>query len=142
MSPFHGVVGRARTALLSFSAISFIGLGWVPDVGAVPANPNAFSELQPDGTRVELRLRGDEHFNWTEDRAGYTVLKSKGWLEYARLNPQGRLVPSGLRVGKGDPKAYGLRHGILPSAAQRAASSKDSSSGCASIYPSGSSPTA
>lgn len=143
MSPFHGVVERARNALLSASTVSLLALGWASNVGAVPAIPDVYSEIQPDGTQVQLRLRGDEHFNWTEDRAGYTVLKSKGWLEYARLNPQGRLVPSGLKVGKGDPKAYGLRPGMLPSAAQRAASSKDSSSSttgmnAASVSPTGS----
>ena len=48
---------------------------------------------------VSLRVRGDEHFNWTEDTAGYTVIHQKGWYKYARLNPQGRLVPTGLKVG-------------------------------------------
>ena len=142
MSLIHGVFGRARNALLISTAGFAVLMASVPSAFAVSANPNSFREVQPDGTVLQLRVRGDEHFNWTEDTAGYTVVNSKGWYEYARLNPQGRLVPTGLKVGLNNPRAYGLSKGILPSAAQRAASAKDSSSSSGSsvqgVAPSGS----
>jgi len=125
----HGVFGRARKALFVSTASFAVLMGSVPSAFAVSANPNPFSEVQPDGTQITLRVRGDEHFNWAEDRDGFTVLQSKGWYEYARLNPQGRLVPSGLKVGLNNPRAYGLTPGILPSKAQRAASAKGVSGG-------------
>jgi M6 family metalloprotease-like protein len=93
---------------------------------AVPANPQSYLEAQPDGTVVRLHVRGDEHFNWTEDLMGYTVVNEGGWFEYAKLNPRGKLVPSGIRVGHADPRAHGLKRRILPSNAQRAASIKSS----------------
>jgi len=143
MSVFHGVFGRARKALLISTAGFAILMGSVPSAFAVSANPNSFREVQPDGSVLRLRVRGDEHFNWTEDAAGYTVVHNKGWYEYARLNRQGRLVPTGLKVGHNNPRAYGLKKGILPSAAQRAASAKGSSKSSKSsstqgITPSGS----
>lgn len=133
MSFYVGVIGRARSALTTLAVFSSILLGMSTSAFAIQAKPGFYQQVQPDGTRVSVRVRGDEHFNWTEDRNGYTVLKAKGWLEYARLNPQGRLVPSGLKVGLNNPKAYGLNPGILPAAAQRAASAKQSSGGSTSV---------
>jgi M6 family metalloprotease-like protein len=143
MSFGQGVFGRARKAFLISTACFAILMVSVPSVFAVSANPNSFREVQPDGTVVTLRVNGDEHFNWTEDTAGYTVVHNRGWYKYARLNPQGRLVPTGLKVGLSNPRAYGLKKGILPSAAHRAASSKGSSgssgsSGAQGVAPSGS----
>jgi M6 family metalloprotease-like protein len=112
------VTGLAGLVLLAFTTSAAY---------AVPANPHPFTEMQPDGTSASLRVRGDEHFNWTEDTDGYTVLYHKGWYEYARLNPQGRLVPTGLKVGKDNPKANGLDKGLLPSAANRVAGGKGGS---------------
>ena len=128
MSLIYSVFGRARKALLISTAGFAVLMGFLPSAFAVSANPNSFREVQPDGTVVTLRVNGDEHFNWTEDTAGYTVIRQKGWYEYARLNPQGRLVPTGLKVGLSNPRTYGLSKGILPSAAQRAASAKGSAS--------------
>ena len=40
----------------------------------MPAYPGPVSEQQPDGSNIELRIKGDEHFNWLEDANGYTVI--------------------------------------------------------------------
>lgn len=93
-------------------------------VMASPANPNPYIDVQPDGTEVELQLRGDEHFNWSVDARGFTVVRKGDWYEYARLNPQGKLVGSGLRVGHADPVAAGIQKGLLPSAAAMAQGAK------------------
>ena len=124
MSMLHACYVRVARPLAIFACTSLLVLGCVPGAFAVVANPDPFEEAQPDGTRVMLRVRGDEHFSWAEDLEGYTVIQRKGWYEYARLNPQGRLVPSGLRVGHDRPQAYGLKPGLLPSRSARSSSAK------------------
>jgi M6 family metalloprotease-like protein len=141
MSFLYSVIGRAKkTFLISVSGLVLM-LTAIPSAFAVSANPNSFQEVQPDGTVVSLRVRGDEHFNWAEDMAGYTVIHNKDWYEYARVNPQGKLVPTGLKVGLNNPQAYGLSVGMLPSAAQRAASAKTSSSSSSTSSSQGIAPT-
>lgn len=132
---------RATKALLLIVAGSVLFVAAAPSAFAVSANPNSFQEVQPDGTEVSLRVRGDEHFHWTEDKAGYTVIYNKGWFEYARVNPQGRLVPTGLKVGLNNPRANGLSKGLLPSAVQRAASAKTSPSSSGSSAAQGVAPS-
>ena len=47
---------------------------------AVPASPHAVTVWQPDGSLVELWMRGDEHANWAEDDEGFTVLRDRDWF--------------------------------------------------------------
>ena len=62
---------------------------------AVPAHPGLVDINQPDGTRVTIRLVGDEFFNYTCTSDGYTLVQvSTGHYEYASLSG-GRLVASG-----------------------------------------------
>ena len=91
---------------------------------AVPANPQPFYETQGDGTRIELRVRGDEHFSWLEDARGYTVVRNNGWLHYAEIGNNGKLAPGALLVGRDDPAAFGLEKRVLPSASIRAQSAR------------------
>ncbi len=93
-------------------------------VYAIPASPIPFTDQQPDGAAVTLFARGDEHFNWMEDTDGYTVVRNKGWFEYAELGPSGRLNPNGMIVGRDNPRARGLQKRILPSRAIRAQSAR------------------
>jgi len=122
----HGAIGRAKCFLSSCVVGVALLIATAPQVFAVSARPGTFQDTQPDGTVVSLRIRGDEHFNWAEDSGGFTVIQSRGWYEYARVNPQGKLVPSGLKVGQNNPRANGLKPGLLPNSAQRAASAKNS----------------
>jgi len=124
MSLRHRGVRRTRHTLFCFLLLMIFVVAPAQSLFAISANPNSFQEVQPDGTVIALRLRGDENFNWAQDLDGYTVVRDHGWFEYARLNPAGRLVPSGLRVGQNDPRANGLKRGLMPNAAQRAASAK------------------
>jgi M6 family metalloprotease-like protein len=101
-----------------------IALTNAPLAFGVPAIPQPFVDMQPDGTEVILRVRGDEHFNWTEDLDGYTVIRHRGWFEYARVEADGRLGSSNARVGLDSPRAFGLLPGLLPSRSQRAATAK------------------
>jgi len=134
------VIGRNPTKLIVPTLVFLTSILLKPSAFAVSANPNIFQETQPDGTLVSLRVRGDEHFNWTEDMSGYTVIRNKGWYEYARVNPQGRLVPTGLKLGHDNPEAFGLHPGMLPSAEQRAASAKTSPTGSGTSTPPGVAP--
>lgn len=143
MFSMYSIIGRHPIKPFVPTLIFLTFMLFKPAAFAVSANPNIIQETQPDGTAVSLRVRGDEHFNWTEDLSGYTVIRNKGWYEYAQLNPQGRLVPTGLKLGLNNPKAYGLNPGILPSSEQRAASAKVSATGSGSpsqqsVAPSGS----
>lgn len=45
-------------------------------VSAMPSAPGSIVASQPDGTLVNVTLRGDEHQNWYETQSGYTVLKN------------------------------------------------------------------
>ena len=93
----------------------------VPRVAhAVTASPFAFEAVQPDGTPVSLHIRGDERFNWQEDSDGFTVVQDAGWFVYAQRGASGHLVPTGLAVGKADPRAAGLSRRTLPTPAAHA----------------------
>lgn len=67
------------------------------EVHAVPAWPGIITAIQPDGTAVELRLRGDEYVHWGETPDGYTLLRDdNGWWKFAELHSDGYLFPSAL----------------------------------------------
>ena len=85
-------------------------------VYAVQASPHIIHETQPDGTGIQLHIRGSEHFHWHEDLAGFTVLRDRGRYVYARLGKDQRLAPTPWEVGKVDPVATGLKRRILPPA--------------------------
>ena len=87
---------------------------------AMPAAPFPFTETQPDGQVITLRARGDENYNWVEDANGYTVVKNKGWFEYAVQGPSGHLNPNGMIVGRTNPQAAGLEKHIKASPGVRA----------------------
>lgn len=83
------------------------------------ASPTGFFEEQPDGSQVHLHIEGDEFFHWLEDVKGYTVVKDREWFVYGRRDESGRLLPTGLRVGKDNPAKEGLLPRQLPDAAFR-----------------------
>ncbi len=87
-----------------------------PQAGrAVNASPHPVEVAQPDGSKIAVRIRGDEWFHWYEDLQGYTVVKDRGTYVYATLDPQGLLAPTARAVGSIDPAAAGLTKGTLPS---------------------------
>lgn len=73
---------------------------------AVPAYPYPVKITQPDGSVVTVILRGDEKVKWAETTDGYTLLvNSKGMYEYAMLNAEGDLTPSGIPMSDQRTKA-------------------------------------
>lgn len=112
---------RIRTTLAGIYLtvmLGFLSYTVTPSM-AMSAAPFGFFEEQPDGSEVCLHIEGDEFFHRIHDCHGFTVLKDRGWFVYAERGQDGRLVPSGLRVGQADPAAAGLSKNILPDAAIR-----------------------
>ena len=72
---------------------------------AGPAAPVVFELEQPDGTRFQARIIGDEWGHWTETIGGYTVIRDEGtgmWV-YAVAGPEGTLVAGSKPVGEVPP---------------------------------------
>jgi len=60
---------------------------------AMPADPRPFDFTQPDGSKVTLRLRGDEFFHWHEDLEGFTVVRNGEPVQFlVRGDSRGRLL--------------------------------------------------
>lgn len=88
------------------------------DARAVPAYPGLADVTQPDGRKIQVRLRGDEYFAWHETADGYAVARdqSDGFWKYARPSSNAAafdIVP-GARVGQADPAALKLKPHALP----------------------------
>ena len=113
----------SQSAGLTAIAITCSLISWVLVESAlgITANPRPFTARQPDGTRITLRVRGDEYFNWLEDTAGYAVVRDGDRYVYAKLDAQGNLAPTTMLVGKADPRAAGLAPRSLPPADVRKA---------------------
>ena len=71
---------------------------------ACQTSPHPVTLRQPDGTTITLRFHGDKYHHWFEDLNGYTVVRHRGSYQYAAKNQAGRLVPTGLEVGKTNPQ--------------------------------------
>lgn len=82
--------------------------------GAVIADPRPFDFTQPDGTKITLRLHGDEFFHWQEDAEGFTVIREGNLFVYATLDRENRLQPTIWNVGQIDPRTVGLVPRLLP----------------------------
>jgi len=55
----------------------------LPIVMAVPASPAVHNVTQPDGTSIQLIIRGDEYSHWIETVDGYSAkLGDDGWWVY------------------------------------------------------------
>ncbi|MDR2191488.1 MAG: M6 family metalloprotease domain-containing protein [Endomicrobium sp.] len=81
---------------------------------SVPAAPGFFEAVQPDGTKIEIQMKGDEFYGWAEDRNGYTVIQdnaSKEW-RYAQEEADGSIKSSSFRVGKSLPQGFNARKGL------------------------------
>ena len=95
--------GRFIVAFVLVMASS-LGLAVVPAL-AGPAAPVVMLFEQPDGTKLYLRLWGNELANGWETLDGFTVLQNveTGFWEYAIRSEDGELVTSGLVVGEAAP---------------------------------------
>jgi M6 family metalloprotease-like protein len=62
-----------------------------PSLLAAPYYGKCFNVLQPDGSRVKVKIWGDEFYQRVESLDGYTLIRDKatGWICYATLAPDG-----------------------------------------------------
>ncbi len=75
---------------------------WTGDfLDFVPPNPETLNLAQPDGATVEANLTPMETGGQLETPDGYTIVQdADGWWTYAATDADGKVVPSGLKVGK------------------------------------------
>lgn len=106
-----------RPFMPTYMAFLFVGLGLTMNgkARAIPPSPHAIKEVQPDGTKIDLYLRGNAKQNWYEDEKGYTVVRGPSRYVYALRGRDGHLVSTRLLVGKANPSEAGLKPGIRPS---------------------------
>jgi len=107
---------------------SILSIGWIQ---AAPYGPDGMETewTQPDGTKLKLRVFGDEFYGRTETLDGYTVVLNPATnsYEYADVSEDGKeLVATNLIVGKGNPGAIGLtdRLDISPEARRAKAAAR------------------
>ncbi len=63
---------------------------------AIPAVPHPIEVSQPDGTKLTIRIVGDEFFNYHTTADGYTIMRNEaGYFVYA-LSQNDNLVPSNM----------------------------------------------
>jgi M6 family metalloprotease-like protein len=102
----NGSTVKAGRFILVFVLVmaSSLGLAVVPAL-AGPAAPVVMPFELPDGTKLYLRLWGNELANGWETLDGFTVLQNleTGFWEYAIRSEDGKLVTSGVVVGEAAP---------------------------------------
>ncbi len=82
-------------SLFLISSLSFLK----QEVKAVTAYPNQIVFSQPDGSSITIFLKGDEKIKWALTTDGYTIMfNSQGIYEYATLNSNSEMVPSGIKA--------------------------------------------
>jgi M6 family metalloprotease-like protein len=88
-----------RNILKGLLLVTIILLNTAIEIYAVPAKPDPVKYQLPDGTKIEILLKGDEKVRWAETLDGYSILLNKdGFYEYALLNEKGDMVRSGVRA--------------------------------------------
>ena len=94
------------TCLRRLSLICYILLCFAPVLSAVPARKGLLHLRQPDGTRIQAYLSGDEfgHIMMTEDGCSL-IQDAAGWWCYARYDYFGHRLNTGKRVGATDTPA-------------------------------------
>jgi len=80
-----------------------------------PPSPHPVQVAQPDGTLLELFLKGSSGVTWYEDKQGYTIVTIPGRYEYAIRGPSGALIGSGIELESMKASDIGVRPGLKPS---------------------------
>ena len=92
---------------------------------AAPHNGDAFVLGQPDGSRVDVRVWGDEYYQRVENLDGFTLVRDPGTgvICYADLAVGGdRLISTGVPVS--DPAPAGLARGLKLTPTARGAAAR------------------
>lgn len=85
--------------------VCLLNIFWAVPVSSMPAFPGDISYVQPDGTVVKYRLKGDERRHWIESVDGHILKKAEnGYLVYAE-NVNGTVAASSLPYTENDALA-------------------------------------
>lgn len=74
---------------------------------AVSAYPYPVNITQPDGSKITIILKGNEHFNFTQTTDGFIIARNiKGIYEYVDINASDEVNVSGVKANnKGERNA-------------------------------------
>jgi M6 family metalloprotease-like protein len=79
----------------------------IPVTYGVSAYPNPVIITQPDGSKITVTLKGDEHMKWAQTADGYSVMRnSTGVFEYSRLDANQNMIPSGVQARNEQERSY------------------------------------
>jgi len=63
----------------------------------IPAYPFPVEIIQPDGTKIVVIQKGDEHVKWAQTIDGYSLMRNKsGVFEYSTISSGNDMIPSGI----------------------------------------------
>lgn len=78
-----------------------------------PFYAQQFTFRQPDGSLLQVRGWGDQHYAHFETLDGYTViLDPKTRFYHYAVRSHGVLAPSGIQAGKTDPAVLTMKKGL------------------------------
>jgi len=88
-----------RANLMKIVRTALIFLFTTSSLMAIIAKPGVITERQPDGTEIQLVLRGDKWQHWYETADGYSVMENEAgeWV-YVKGVVDGRLIPGVVKV--------------------------------------------
>lgn len=102
-----------KLAKLLFACVALTVMG-VARVDARPASARPIVHIQPDGSRLTLRMVGDEHFHYTMDAlTGLPVEKIDDTYFYAGFDQSGRIVATEEAVVAGQCPSVSLTERCL-----------------------------
>lgn len=84
---------------------------------AVPAYPGIIKQSNPDGSTVEIRLRGDEHFSYATDASGQWIMEQNDngyWAIATRGGRQLAVTAENIEMLQAAEEANFSRAGIVP----------------------------
>ena len=85
--------------------VCLMNIFWNMPVSSMPAFPGDISYVQPDGTIVKYKLKGDEHHHWMESIDGHILKKAdNGFLVYAQESDE-QIVASSVPYTGNDAQA-------------------------------------
>ena len=107
-------MSRFTTKLWILLLFTLLVAGQTSWLLAAPAYPGRIQYQQPDGTLIDLYLRGDEKINWAVTPDGYTLLANReGEFQYAVHDAEGNLVLSGVKVSETDNRSKSEKDFLL-----------------------------
>ena len=84
---------------ISYLLFLFLILAGYNSVYAVPAIPYPVTVTQPDGSALQIYLKGDEFFHYETTLDGYLLkTNDKGFFVYAQLDEEKNIIPTAIRA--------------------------------------------